>query len=441
MAENALKIAWIGGGSRFVVTFLHGLAAEAAKLKALDKPIELALVDPNPDAAGAMARYTEITAETTGLPLTPTVTADTAAALDGADLVIFCAGIWEPITKARERFLPEGLHGHGEHGAGVAVEAAALWPFLKGLAEDMKRLCPRAVFASVVNPTDVIAAAVEKASGIRSIGVCVEIGGLRGFLCYYLGVAESQLDLQYIGVNHTGWVIDWTIDGKPGAERFWQEIPKRRDQADWYPHPAFFLDLYAKTGFMRTSPYHNWPYPTDKWTDERQAQNDRWAKTCLPAGKDRHTHRREMLEAALAEGRMIAEIDERKVHPEATPYTYPNSRWTFGALAVGLAGGQAGPVPLQIRNGQSNACADADAWLEIPATIEAGQMIPQTVPAPPEWLWTDTNALAIQRARIADWLAGVDEQGLAAGLLARPERHSVETMVEIIDHLAEFRDA
>lgn len=42
---DRFKIAYVGGGSRFVVTLLHGLAARADDLKAAGRPVELALLD------------------------------------------------------------------------------------------------------------------------------------------------------------------------------------------------------------------------------------------------------------------------------------------------------------------------------------------------------------------------------------------------------------
>jgi len=44
-------------------------------------------------------------------------------------------------------------------------------------------------------------------------------------------------------------------------------------------------------------------------------------------------------------------------------------------------------------------------------------------------------------ARIIDWLAGNDEQGLAKRLLVRPAHHTAEVMMRLVDGLAEYRDA
>lgn len=436
-----LRITYIGGGSRFVVTLLHGLACNAPVLKRLGTQIELMLLDPDTRRAGEMARYAQITARQTALPLTATVTDDRVEALRGARWVLLSAGMHEPIERARKLFESPNLQPYGEHAAGVAIEAAALWPYLRGLAADMKKQAPKALFSTLMNPTDVLAAAFQKAFGIPSVGICVEVGGLIGWLSYYLQVPEERIHIDHIGVNHVGWVSQWKIDGvKDAARFFWEKIPQRMNQDDWYAHPTFFVDLYRACGYMRSSPYHNWPFRT-VWSEARQAQQERWAKACLPAGRTRSEHRQGALAEALAEGRMIPDFDPTRVHPEATPYTYPNTRHTLGALAVGLAGGKAGPVSLQCRNGRSNPWLPADAWIEAPTRIENGKFIIKKVKPLPEWLFNDTRTIAVGRIAIADWLAGRDPEGLTKGLLSQPLTGGLDDLLRVSAELSKVRDA
>ena len=79
--SDRFRITYIGGGSRFVVTLLHGLASKAEALGRLDRPIELALVDVDTSRAAEMARYAEIVASQTQLPIETLVTEDSSACL------------------------------------------------------------------------------------------------------------------------------------------------------------------------------------------------------------------------------------------------------------------------------------------------------------------------------------------------------------------------
>lgn len=433
--SNRFKICYIGGGSRFVVTLLHGLAAQAEAIKALGRPIEVALYDVDTRRAGDMARYAEIVARQTGLPLTTTVTDDRDQALRDANWVLFSAGIWQPVVDARERYLKPLGDVHGESGPAVIVESAALWPYLRNLAQDMKRLAPKAIFSTLVNPTDVMAAAFQQAFGIPAIGICVEVGGLKGWLAYNLEVDDRQINLEHVGVNHIGWVSRWTVNGQDGPAMLAAKICDRMQRDDWYPHCNEFVWTFQATGHIRSSPYHHWPIQ-GVWDDERQRRNDLWNRTCRPEGKGEY--RQMMLGKALAEGTMIPEVDPARVHPEATPYTYPNTRWMLGALAVGLAGGSAGPVPLQVRNGQSNRYLPAQAWIEVPTMIEKGKVKPQAVPPLPEWLFNQTRTIALQRVEFVNWLAGQDPKGLSNGLLAMPNLAPLGKLLQLANDLPEL---
>lgn len=431
---GVFKVAYVGGGSRFVVTLLHGLAHEAEALGSLGRPIEIDLLDVDVPRAAEMARYAAITARQTGLPITAFATGNRERALDGADWVIVSVGLWDALGALRRRFLEPMGNPYVETGPGVAVEGVAAWRFLAPLAEQMQRLAPGATLTILVNPTDVLAAALAKAYDVQSVGVCVEVPGLVGWLSYYLEVPPEELHIEHIGVNHVGWVSHWTAAGKPGGELFWARVPPRMSNDDWYPHTTFFVWIYQALGYMRSSPYHHWPFHA-RWDDGLEGRNRLWAKACLPAGLDQRQYRQAALERALQDGRMIPEPSATKVHPEATSYAYPDTRRTLGALAVGLAGGLAGPVPLQVRNGRSNPCLPEDAWVEVPCMVEGGRVAPQSVPEPPSWLFSQTVAIAEQRRLLADWLAGRDPDGLAKGLLAMPEAAPIQDLLRLAREL------
>lgn len=435
--SEPFKITYVGGGSRFVVTLLHGLVAQSEALLSLGRSVELALLDPDKGRAGDTARYAEITSNQTGLPVATEVTDDQQAALEGAGLVIFSAGLWGRIMPVRKRLLDQIGVGHGESGPSVAVEAAALWPFLRRLGEDMRRLAPRATFATLVNPTDVQAAAFEKAFGIPSVGMCVEVPALAGWLSYYLEVPHREIELKHIGANHVGWTSEWTVSGRDGRPLFEERIPERMKGDDWYPHPTFLVRIYRATGYLRASAYHHWPFQTE-WEEEFYRQSDAFFATCLAGWKGKREYREAMFRKALEEGRMIEEPEDTKVHPEAMAYTYPHTRHTLGALVVGLAGGSGGPVPLQVRNGASNPHLPPDAWLEVPTRVEKGKLLPQTVPPLPDWLFRDTETVLDQRRMLADWLAGRDERGLVKGLLTRPGEAQLRDLLKLAEELPRF---
>ena len=195
------------------------------------------------------------------------------------------------------------------------------------------------------------------------------------------------------------------------------------------------MDIHRAIGRLRSSAYHFWPYRS-VWDEACERQNRLWHKTCLGEWPSKRDYRRAMLAAALNDQRMIAEVDGREVHPEATPYTYPDTRHVLGALAVGLAGGSAGPVALQVRNAGSNPAMPAEAWLEVPTRIQAGQFQPEAVTLPPPGLAAQVGLIAEQRRLLADWLATGNRGALAAGLMAFPDGVSTDMLLALAESLA-----
>jgi 6-phospho-beta-glucosidase len=436
---ESFRIAYIGGGSRFVVTLLHGLAGAVEDLTDLGRPIELVLMDPDTRRAGEMARYAEITAEATGLEIRPTVTDDLHETCDGADWVLLSISQWqaehEIFGRLGAALGPEPLV---EAGPWLAMTAVSIWPELCRAVGAMQRCAkPSAVFSTLVNPTDVLTGAVARAFDARACGICVEVGGLEGFLAYYLGVEPRRITLDHVGVNHHGWVGRWGIEGFDGdPDALFDETMARRAGADdWYPHCDWMVRVHRRLGVLATTAYHAWPFRRT-WGRAETDQAARWARTCL-GDEPKRQFRARMLAEALEAGRMIPQPDPLACHPEATPYAYPNSAKVLAAVSLGLAGGAAGPVALQVPNAGSNPDMPSQAVLELPADVADGRITPRRAAAIPEPQGRMLGLIARQRTDIAAWLADRRREDLARALLAMPEVAPLAAINRLIDQLQE----
>ncbi len=429
-ASDRLKVTYAGGGSQFVATFLHGLTSVAEDLKALGRPIELSLLDPDLEKAGLNARYADLVARRTGLPIKAQATDDRDAALPGSDWVMFGIGLHGQRRELLDRYGPRLLDG-GETGVFVALEAAVYWPWARRFGEDMARLCPDALFCTLANPTDVLAPAVATACSIESVGLCVEVPQLQHWLAHYLRVPYGDIRLGHLGLNHLGWVSRWEAGGESDVPKLAAALRRHMGEPTWQPRTDWFVDVLEATGYMRTGPYHPWPFVRR----ESRADAER-AETARQALKADCATRWMSVEAALERGEMIPECDPCEVHPCAPPYLYPSVRHTFGAIAVGLAGGSAGPVPIQARNGEANASMPADAWLEAPTRVEDGRIVPQAVPPLPEPMTAELRALAHQLMLLAEWLAADSDEALRRALMLWPNVASVDVLLELCDELA-----
>jgi alpha-galactosidase/6-phospho-beta-glucosidase family protein len=220
------------------------------------------------------------------------------------------------------------------------------------------------------------------------------------------------------------------VSGDDGSPRLAGVLPESMEEETWEARTDWFVDVFRATGYLRSGPYHPWPCRRE-WPDERQPQQDR-ARELLSKAREK---RAPAFRSALAQGEMIPESDEAEVHPLAAFYMYPSVRHTFGAIAVGLAGGAAGPVPIQAHNGGANPDLPEDACLEAPTRIEGGQIAPQTVPVLPEWMNDQLKLLARQRMLLAGWLATGDADRLKQGLMLWPRVAPTDVLLKLSEEL------
>ncbi len=402
-SPEGLKIAFIGGGSYFTMHLLHGMAMHARELAERAGRIELVLMDTVPANAERRRAYAGIVAGESGLPLVTTVTADRDRAIEGADWVIFCIPLPPEAKEMRDRRLPGSRDPNCEFTPNLVIEAEAYWPTLEEFGRALARLSPGALFSTVINPTDVLAAAFQRAFGIRSAGICVEGPQLQLWLAHLLKAPVPEIVLEHIGANHVGWVSRWTVSGRDGDPLLAKTLDEVRGTDAWNPRFNWFADVFKSTGHMRMSQYHSWPSkPT--WGPKEKAGHRRYLDA---VGADVGLAWREKVFAeAEAAGKMVPDLGPPEVHYERRAYIYMNARRTFGAIALGLAGGAAGPVPLQTRNDACNPGLPEDAWLEVPTVVEKAALRPRTVPLPRPQVFEETERIIRERVGVAARLAG-----------------------------------
>ena len=440
-SQRTLKICYLGGGSRFVVTLLHGLAQVAARLATLTDRVELVLVDPATERTREMAAYAEIVRACTGLPLHVQVNERWAGVLADSSLVLYSVGHHGEVVRRRRAMGPPVDGAHEESVAGMASEAAVAWPTVATVASCIQREAPQALFATLVNPTDVLAAAVQRRYGVRSIGLCVEVPQLVSWLAMHLGVPRHAIDLDHLGLNHCGWVGRWTVDGRDGSERLARRLQQRMAGPEWDPVCDDFASLFRHTGYLRTSAFHSWPFHQVR--DEAWQQRRQWYRSqrlYAPLNWDQFCQAN--LGQAMAQGRMIGEEEdeEGRIHRWAMPYKYCSTRHTLGALAVGLAGGRSEAAPLQAVNGRANPVLDEDVWGEVPTVVDDGRLEPQRATPLPGWMGEQLRLLGRQRSDLAQWLSENEPEALTRAICRWPDTvdtTALEATVQQLHSLAQ----
>jgi len=421
------KVAYIGGGSMFLPSIFNGLAREAKTLRGAGAEVHFALYDIAPERAERMARYAAVVAEGLDTPLSASVPPTLEEAIDGAGLVylsISHPGLREPWRALIEKF---PLESHGEGPAQTVYEGAKIFELCIPIGKEMKkRAAPNAVFATLVNPTDVLADAFERRFGFTSCGVCCEVGSLIGMLGHYLGYRFDDFELTHVGVNHLGWVLGLRIRGEDAYDLVRERLPAIAKQPDFHPVSLKMAPILRLTGHLQSSAYHRWPYTAGEGVD--------WDTAMKPwAGK--RERRQKALETALKTGQPIQ--DDEPEHPERSAFQYRELGRQIGQMMAAMATGVSRVVPLQVRNAGATVQFPAESFVDVPTLVAGTRIQPLAVGEAPEWLIATARSLAISRMLTSEYLAAPELETLHKALNVFPMFGVVEDMLGFAEGLHE----
>jgi 6-phospho-beta-glucosidase len=315
-------------------------------------------------------------------------------ALRGAD-VIFAAlrtgGLDGRVSDERTA-LEQGVLGQETVGAGGLLYAHRAVPVVDAIARRVAELAPAAWVISMTNPAGIVTEVMTAHLGPRVIGVCDSPIGLVRRACAAAGVdpgpslarVTEQAEVDYLGLNHLGWLRGLTVDGTdllPGL------LADPARLATMEEGRLFGPDLLAALGTIPNE-YLYWYYAG------REALRD-----VLAAGQTRGEHVRARQQAfytaAAADPGQAARLwaranDERNRSYFAELRTGERdgadvAAGGYESIAVALAaaltaispGAKAPRLILNVRNGDTIGSLDAYAVIETVCTVDEHGAHPQ----------------------------------------------------------------
>lgn len=369
-----IKIAYLGAAS-FV--FGPSLLSQLFVEEKLDG-IELALVDPDAEAAELMAQVGRRMARENGLSATITAHSDRSDALAGAHFVVSSAAVQMRRRHAMDReIIRRRAPGHliTEFGgiAGISYSLRHI-AFIEGLAQAMRRLCPDAWLLNVANPLPRIVQAAHE-SGVKAAGFCsVAISAysmvsriLTGeYDDYPFTRSRERWELTTAGVNHLAWLVK-LVDRATGANRL-PELQRRLREGASSGNPRSDR-LGADTGYLLV--------PGDHHTDDFFAPDP--AKCHNDDGEPWHggeSERQDRLTALHEIGEGKRSWDEILIHPA---WEKP------GQFIRAMAGGAPAQFSsLNLVNDRAQIPElPAKVFVETPCTVTADGPTPELLSLPP----------------------------------------------------------
>ncbi len=316
-------------------------------------------------------------------------------AIQGADFVfaaVRIGGLEARICDERVA-LRLGVLGQETTGPGGIAYAFRTVPFMLRVAELVKRLAPASYVINFTNPAGIITEAMQSILGDRVAGICDTPAGLGRRVARAMGVDQSRTYMDYVGLNHLGWMRRLLLDGRDILPEFLasDDLLGGLEEA-----AVFGTDWIRRLGVIPNEYLFYYYFNRDVVETVRQSrqtrgefladlQGDFYARVAR-AGDDAAELWMKTVSKRTASYMAEAKGGEqgRPEHPglaEADP-AHQGYAGVAVALMHAIASNERSTLILNVRNGNTIPGLPADAVIEVPSAVDANGARPLATPAP-----------------------------------------------------------
>ncbi|MFE1109559.1 6-phospho-beta-glucosidase [Streptomyces rochei] len=378
-----MRLTILGGGG-FRVPLVYGaLLGDRAEGRVTDVVLH------DVDAARLSAVTRVLAEQAAGVPDAPAVTAttDLDEALRGADFVFSAIRVGGLEGRAADErvALAEGVLGQETVGAGGIAYGLRTVPVAVDIARRTARLAPDAWVINFTNPAGLVTEAMSRHLGDRVIGICDSPVGLGRRIARVLGADPDRAFIDYVGLNHLGWVRGLRVAGR-------DELPRLlADPAllgSFEEGRLFGPDWLRSLGAVPNEYLHYYYFNRETVRAYREAERTRGAflrdqqarfyeemrhpDTPALAAWDRTRAEREA--TYMAENREAAGAGEREADDLSGGYEK-----VALALMRAVARDERATLILNVRNRGTLSALDPDAVIEVSCLVDANGAHPVAV--------------------------------------------------------------
>ncbi|SOE07861.1 6-phospho-beta-glucosidase [Streptomyces sp. Ag109_G2-15] len=378
-----MKLTILGGGG-FRVPLVYGaLLTDRAE----GRVTEVVLHDLDDSRLYAVARVLDEQASTVDDAPRVTATTDLDEALRGADFVFSAIRVGGLEGRANDErvALAEGVLGQETVGAGGIAYGLRTVPVAVDIARRVARLAPDAWVINFTNPAGLVTEAMSRHLGDRVIGICDSPVGLGRRIARVLGANPNEAWIDYVGLNHLGWVRGLRVAGR-------DELPRLLADpgllGSFEEGKLFGVDWLQSLGAIPNEYLHYYYFNREAVRAYQQAEKTRGAFL-----RDQQAHFYE--EVKRSDASALDAWDRTRAEREAT-YMAEN-RETAGAgerdaddlsggyekvalaLMRAIARDERTTLILNVRNRSTLSVLDADAVIEVPCLVDANGAHPVAV--------------------------------------------------------------
>jgi alpha-galactosidase len=105
-------------------------------------------------------------------------------------------------------------------------------PVLLDMCRDMEKVCPHVTFLNYVNPMAMNCWAIDRATRIKTVGLCHSVQGTAHLLANAIGMPYAEINYICAGINHMAFYLRFERDGQDLYPLIRQVVAEGRVPAD-----------------------------------------------------------------------------------------------------------------------------------------------------------------------------------------------------------------
>ena len=208
-SQELPKLVILGGSSPFTVELINQFAR-----KSFTQAYHLVLYGRNKAQLELITNYSRYHLTKRGWFVESNI--DLNHALESADVIIHQNRYGGQQGRLEdERFAEQfGFTADETLGPCGLKSAIRMAPYLQALAKKVVAVCPDAVFINLTNPLSVAVSTLQHWGVKKVLGICELPVATFGKVAETIGLPATQINWDYTGLNHRGFIHNLTFDGK-----------------------------------------------------------------------------------------------------------------------------------------------------------------------------------------------------------------------------------
>jgi len=226
-AERAImigKIGILGGGSVYTPELVSSIIAHNVGIE------EIALMGRSEHKLDVVAKFCQRMFDKNGFPTKVRGTTSVEETVTGAKYVLNQIRVGGMSARARDeaRAADVALVADESLGAGGISNALRTVPVALEYARIIEEKSPRTILINLTNPMSMVVEAIAKQTKLNVVGVCDAPAQSVRRITQMLRADGVELHVDYIGVNHFGWIQDVKVNGRSQMSRLVDRVLRKK---------------------------------------------------------------------------------------------------------------------------------------------------------------------------------------------------------------------